>query len=209
MAIAIPLYKSVIIVQQNHNERGPGAAPPGTGPGGNPYNRFTGASGSGASGSSQQQSRSSYAQGNGSGWSGRPGSGGPQPGTSSGSSRRTYHSAHSTKYSDYYNFIESDNESSEEEVYSREEKCAADSHYATLGIVMSATEKDIKTAYRKLALQFHPDRNKDPGAEEKFKKIGTAYSVLIDKVLYVTLLCRYCSFSSIYFRTVKLAYMYL
>ena len=63
-----------------------------------------------------------------------------------------------------------------------------ESHYTTLGIVMSATEKDVKTAYRKLALQFHPDRNKDPGAEETFKKIGTAYSVLSDKVLYVMIM---------------------
>lgn len=56
------------------------------------------------------------------------------------------------------------------------------SHYEVLGVSVSATEKEIKVAYRKLALQFHPDKNKDPGAEDKFKAVGTAYSVLSDKV---------------------------
>jgi preprotein translocase subunit Sec63 len=64
----------------------------------------------------------------------------------------------------------------------REEKKGEVCHYTTLGISMSATEKDVKTAYRKLALQFHPDRNKDPGAEDKFKSINAAYGVLVDKV---------------------------
>jgi molecular chaperone DnaJ len=64
----------------------------------------------------------------------------------------------------------------------REEKKGEACHYTTLGISMSATEKDVKTAYRKLALQFHPDRNKDPGAEDKFKCINAAYGVLVDKV---------------------------
>jgi len=55
------------------------------------------------------------------------------------------------------------------------------SHYTELGISASASEKDIKMAYRKLALKFHPDKNKDPGAEEKFKSISTAYATLSDK----------------------------
>ena len=55
-------------------------------------------------------------------------------------------------------------------------------YYKTLGVEKNASEKDIKKAYRKLALKFHPDRNKgDKEAEEKFKKISEAYAVLSDK----------------------------
>jgi curved DNA-binding protein len=54
-------------------------------------------------------------------------------------------------------------------------------YYKTLGIERKASEEDIKRAYRKLALQFHPDRNPgDQQAEEKFKEINEAYQVLID-----------------------------
>lgn len=54
-------------------------------------------------------------------------------------------------------------------------------YYDTLGIKKGASEEEIKKAYRKLAMKFHPDRN--PGnktAEEKFKKISEAYAVLSD-----------------------------
>jgi len=54
-------------------------------------------------------------------------------------------------------------------------------HYGTLGIPRNASESDIKKAFRALALRFHPDKNKDPGAEDKFKTIGCAYAVLSDK----------------------------
>ncbi len=55
-------------------------------------------------------------------------------------------------------------------------------YYSTLGVTRTATEDEIKKSYRKLALQFHPDRNKDnPKAEEKFKEISEAYAVLSDK----------------------------
>lgn len=54
-------------------------------------------------------------------------------------------------------------------------------YYEILGVPRNATVDEIKAAYRKLALQFHPDRNKDSGAEEKFKEITEAYAALSDK----------------------------
>lgn len=50
--------------------------------------------------------------------------------------------------------------------------------YAVLGIDRNSSKEDIKKAYRKLAMEFHPDRNKDPGAEERFKEISAAYEAL-------------------------------
>jgi molecular chaperone DnaJ len=49
-----------------------------------------------------------------------------------------------------------------------------------LGIARDADQKAIKDAFRRLSLQFHPDRNKSPDAEEKFKEIAEAYAVLSD-----------------------------
>lgn len=51
-------------------------------------------------------------------------------------------------------------------------------YYEILGIKKGATEAEIKSAYRKLALQYHPDRNKEAGATEKFKEINAAYEVI-------------------------------
>lgn len=51
---------------------------------------------------------------------------------------------------------------------------------AVLGLLPGASDDEIKAAYRKLALQFHPDRNKDSGAEARFKEISEAYAVLSD-----------------------------
>ena len=53
-------------------------------------------------------------------------------------------------------------------------------YYNTLGISKTATEGEIKTAYRKLARRYHPDVNKDPKAEDKFKEVNEAYQVLSD-----------------------------
>ena len=54
-------------------------------------------------------------------------------------------------------------------------------YYEVLGVSKNATEDEIKKAFRKLAMKYHPDVNKSPDAEEKFKEINQAYSVLIDK----------------------------
>lgn len=51
-------------------------------------------------------------------------------------------------------------------------------YYQTLGVTKSASDAEIKAAYRKQALQWHPDRNKDPKATERFKQINEAYEVL-------------------------------
>ncbi len=54
-------------------------------------------------------------------------------------------------------------------------------YYEILGVKKDATEAEIKSAYRKLARKYHPDVNKEKGAEEKFKDINEAYEVLGDK----------------------------
>ena len=52
--------------------------------------------------------------------------------------------------------------------------------YDVLGVAKTASGDEIKEAYRKLAFEYHPDRNRSPEAEERFKEISRAYSVLSD-----------------------------
>ena len=54
-------------------------------------------------------------------------------------------------------------------------------YYEILGVSKNATDAEIKSAFRKMAKQYHPDVNKEPGAAEKFKEISEAYSVLSDE----------------------------
>ena len=55
-------------------------------------------------------------------------------------------------------------------------------YYQILGVERKASAEDIKKAYRKLAMKYHPDRNPgDKASEEKFKEINEAYQVLSDK----------------------------
>jgi curved DNA-binding protein len=57
---------------------------------------------------------------------------------------------------------------------------AAGDFYAALGVPRTASQKEIQRAYRQLAREHHPDVNKDPAAEERFKEIAEAYDVLSD-----------------------------
>ncbi|MGO2457777.1 DnaJ domain-containing protein, partial [Vibrio casei] len=52
--------------------------------------------------------------------------------------------------------------------------------YEVLGVERDASERDIKKAYKRLAMKFHPDRNQEADASEKFKEVKEAYEVLTD-----------------------------
>jgi molecular chaperone DnaJ len=54
-------------------------------------------------------------------------------------------------------------------------------YYEVLGVEKTASVDDIKKSYRKLAMKYHPDQNKEPGAEEKFKELSEAYAILSDE----------------------------
>ncbi len=53
-------------------------------------------------------------------------------------------------------------------------------YYKILGITKAASDKDVKKAFRKLALKYHPDKSSEPGAQDKFREIAEAYEVLRD-----------------------------
>src|SRR3954449_1504337 len=53
-------------------------------------------------------------------------------------------------------------------------------YYKVLGVDKKASQEEIKKAYRKLARKYHPDANKEPGAEDRFKQISEAYDTLSD-----------------------------
>src|SRR5439155_11097631 len=53
-------------------------------------------------------------------------------------------------------------------------------YYEVLGVARSASDEEVKKAFRRLAKQYHPDANKEPGAEARFVEINEAYEVLSD-----------------------------
>ncbi|PSN49798.1 DnaJ subfamily B member 9 [Blattella germanica] len=64
-----------------------------------------------------------------------------------------------------------------EAITAREEK---KDYYALLGVSRKATDREIKKSFRKLAIKYHPDKNKEKGAEKKFQELAEAYEVLSD-----------------------------
>jgi tetratricopeptide (TPR) repeat protein len=133
--------------------------------------------------SSSYTQRPSTANGSGSSSNARGASGGtsPRPGTANGSGTSSGSGSGSSSTKGHGSTQQQQQQQQQQQhttLFSLQEK----DHYTILGVDTAASERDIKIAYRRLALQFHPDKNKDAGAEDRFKMIALAYSVLVDKV---------------------------
>ncbi|XP_063585179.1 dnaJ homolog subfamily B member 12-like [Penaeus indicus] len=110
------------------------------------------------------------------------GGGGRGGGTSSEGfrQRRTASASDERTGSSNSTSVNSTGEYTQEQVDSVKRIMRCKDYYEILGLTKDATESDLKKAYRKLALQFHPDKNKAPGAGEAFKAVGNAFAVLSD-----------------------------
>ena len=86
------------------------------------------------------------------------------------------HKSNTPKQERYYSYFRyQDSDPNQETAIETKRKKLLDA-YHILGLSFGASEKAVMQSYRKLALKFHPDKNKDPKAKEKFQKISTAYA---------------------------------
>merc|ERR1712045_314487 len=87
-----------------------------------------------------------------------------------------------TKYGHYFKFLKTQTfyykKIFEEQKLNKPKMVKETKFYDILGVKPNANDNELKKAYRKLALQYHPDKNKEPGAGERFKEISMAYETL-------------------------------